>query len=104
MDTIGTKELPVQVDWTGHLPDNLVLTQVTVIPPRVKVTGGLRILDSLETLYTQKVPLNDIDGSGSLKVDLDLDPASLKLATGSEEEIELHYQTVKRTVPRKVSE
>ncbi|MCP3955331.1 MAG: DisA protein, partial [Desulfobacterales bacterium] len=101
LDTIGDKELPIQVDWAGHLPDGLVLTEVSVIPARLKVSGGLRILKALSTLYTEKVSLDHIAGSGSLKVHLALDQASLRLGAGAKQKVELHYRTEKRATVKK---
>ncbi len=54
LDTIGDKELPIQVDWSGHLPDDLVLIQVAVIPSRLKVSGGLRIFKELSPSTPKK--------------------------------------------------
>ena len=101
LDTIGVRELPVQVDWAGHLADDLVLTQVAVTPPTVKVSGGLRILKDLGTLYTEKVSLDDIAGSGSLRVNLALNQASMRLGPGAKQKVELHYRTDKRTEVKK---
>ena len=96
LDAIGEKELPVQVDWAGHLADNLVLTQAKLIPNKLKIAGGLRILGKMDTVYTEKVPLETIAGSGSLKVNLVLSQASLQLAPGMKQKIELHYRTEER--------
>ena len=101
LDTIGVRELPVQVDWAGHLADDLVLTQVAVTPPTVKVSGGLRILKDLGTLYTEKVSLDGIAGSGSLRVNLVLNQASMWLGPGAKQKVELHYRTDKRTEVKK---
>jgi len=104
LDAIGQRELPIQVDWTGHLADNLVLTQVAVIPANIKVSGGLRILKELATLYTEKVPLDGIDGSGSLKVNLVLSQASVKLLPSAKQNVELHYRIEKRTADIKAAD
>ncbi len=101
LDAIGVRELPVQVDWAGHLADDLVLTQVAVTPPTVKVSGGLRILKDLGTLYTEKVSLDGIAGSGSLRVNLVLNQASMRLGPGAKQKVELHYRTDKRTEVKK---
>jgi len=101
LDAIGQKELPIQVDWAGHLADNLVLTQVSVIPDTVKVSGGLRMLKELVTLYTEKVSLDSIAGSGSQKVNLVFSQASLKLLPGAKQKVELHYRIEKRLAEKK---
>ena len=104
LDAIGEKELPVQVDWVGRLPDNLVLTRATVKPNKVKLSGGLRILENLDTIYTEKVPLESIAGPGSLKVNLVLSQASLQPAPGVKPKIELHYRVNKREKEAKTQE
>lgn len=101
LDAIGVRLLPVQVDWAGHLADDLVLTQVLVTPPAVKVSGGLRILKELATVYTEKVSLDSIAGSGSQRVNLVLSQASMSLGPGAEEKVELHYRIDKRTDVKK---
>lgn len=101
LDAIGQKELPIQVDWAGHLADDLVLTQVTVIPDTAKVSGGQRNLKELVTLYTEKVSLDGIAGSGSQKVNLVMSQASLKLLPGAKQKVELHYRIEKRTAEKK---
>ena len=55
------KELPIQVDWTGKLPIFLVLTHVKIDPEKTTVMGGRSILDTLSTIYTEKVRLDPIE-------------------------------------------
>ncbi len=45
LDVPITKELPIQVDWVGRLPENLLLIKAKVIPEVVKVIGGSKILE-----------------------------------------------------------
>jgi uncharacterized protein (TIGR00159 family) len=91
LDKTITKELPVQVDWVGKLPENMILSQLKIDPEKVEVIGGKRILGNISTLYTEKVPLDNIDKSGTLTVSLALNPASLKIAPGSKDRIKLTY-------------
>lgn len=70
LDVPTKKELPVQVDWVGSLPDGLILESVTVTPSRVVMVGAKAALDRLSTLYTEKVKLDRIDASGQLAVGL----------------------------------
>ncbi|MBW2639193.1 MAG: DisA protein, partial [Deltaproteobacteria bacterium] len=78
LDKTITKELPVQVDWVGKLPKNIILSQVKIAPEKVEVIGGKRILGNISTLYTEKIPLDNINKTGSTTVSLALNPASLK--------------------------
>jgi YbbR domain-containing protein len=91
LDDIVSKELPVQVDWVGQLPDDLIMVSATVQPERVKVLGGQQALESLSTIYTEKIALDNLSGEGSLKADLVLQPASLKIASNSKEKVTIRY-------------
>jgi len=79
LDIPVKKRLPVQIDWIGKLADHLLLETVNIQPVRVNVVGGSRILEKISTIYTEKVPLDTINKSGRLSVNLALNPASLKV-------------------------
>ncbi len=96
MDLTVKKELALQVDWTGRLPEHLVLAEAVLEPPRVEVVGSRRILEALQTLYTEKVPLERLREAGVLEVPLSIQPASIKLAPGSPERVVIRYQTRRR--------
>ena len=91
LDTTLKKELPVQVDWVGRLPDSLILEQVTLSPEKTTVLGGSRILKDMETVYTEKVPLGTISESGQMAVNLALRPATLKIAAGGRDKVQVSY-------------
>lgn len=91
LDVPVTKELPVQVDWVGRLPENLLLKEVKVVPATVQVVGGSKILEQVQTIYTSPVKLDNLTKSGSLTATLVLTPASLKLAPGSPERVTISY-------------
>jgi uncharacterized protein (TIGR00159 family) len=92
LDVTVKKELPVQVDWTGKLPENALLAEATVEPARVEVVGGKRILETISTIYTEKVPLEKLkDATGTIEAGLVLQPASLKLASGSSDKVTIKY-------------
>ncbi len=86
-----SKELPVQVDWVGRLADGMVLRKVQVTPSHVKVTGLGKILDDIDTIYTEKVPLERLRATGKVTVNLLLEPASLKLSESSNDKVEVRY-------------
>jgi len=90
------KELPVQVDWVGKLPEHLILAEVRVKPKRIRVVGGTRIVEKISTIYTEKVPLDNIEENGTMTVGLALNPASLKIASDSEDKITIRYVVKKR--------
>jgi uncharacterized protein (TIGR00159 family) len=91
LDVPATKELPIQVDWVGRLPDNLSLVKTEVVPDTVKVIGGRKILEKVSTIYTTPVRLDSMTRSGSMTTGLVLTPPSLKLASGAPERITIVY-------------
>jgi diadenylate cyclase len=91
LDVPVTKELPVQVDWVGRLPDNLTLVKESVIPETVKVIGGSKILAKIGTIYTTPVRLDNLTKSGSLTAQLVLTPPSLKLASSLSDRVTVNY-------------
>ena len=93
LDVLIKKELPVQIDWVGHLPDHFILEQASVEPETVEVIGGKRMLEKMQTLYTEKVPLDNLDVEGVLTANVALNPASLKIAPGSDERVIIRYLT-----------
>jgi diadenylate cyclase len=93
LDVLIKKEMPVQIDWVGRLPDHFILTETNVEPETVVVIGGKRILENISTLYTEKVPLNNLEVKGTIAVNLALTPASLKIAPGSKEKVTITYLT-----------
>lgn len=91
LDTITSKEISVQVDWKGHLDDSLILSEVKVSPSKLVVIGGKSILNSLNTLYTAPVSLDDIRGSGSTSVPVIIMPPSIKLAPNYSDRVVVEY-------------
>ncbi len=96
LDIMAKKELPVQVDWVGKLPEDLILPEVWLEPGTVQVIGGKQILEAITTIYTEKVPLDQLRESESLNANLALNPASLKVASGSKPKITIKFRTEKR--------
>jgi len=91
------KQLPVQVDWVGKLPEHLVLVEVKLDPEEIQVMGGKRILHNMSTVYTEKVPLDNISKSGTMTISLALNPASLRVAEGSKDKVTVAYVVKKRS-------
>jgi uncharacterized protein (TIGR00159 family) len=91
LDENVKKELPVQVDWIGKLPEHLMLSDIKIYPDKIEITGGKLILGNISTIYTEKVRLDNIKETGSALVNLALNPASLKIAPGSKDKIKVAY-------------
>jgi diadenylate cyclase len=93
LDVLMKKELPVQIDWVGRLPDNYILAEAKLDPKTVEIIGGKRILETISTIYTEKVPLNNLNVKGTITANLALTPASLKIAPNSKEKATIKYLT-----------
>jgi uncharacterized protein (TIGR00159 family) len=93
LDILITMELPIQIDWVGKLPDNLILADVTINPQTVGIIGGKRMLEKMSTIYTEKVSLNNLAEKGTITANLALNPASLKIAPNSKEKVTITYAT-----------
>jgi YbbR domain-containing protein len=91
LDVPVEKELPIQADWSGKLPEDLLLESVKLVPERVRVVGGSRILEKVETLYTDKLSLDNLKGSGAMTTRLALQPGTLKIADGVRDKVIVRY-------------
>jgi YbbR domain-containing protein len=91
LDVPVEKELPIQVDWSGKLPENFLLETVKLIPERVRVVGGSRMLKEIDTLYTDKLSLDNLKGSGAMTARLALQPGTLKIADGVRDKVIVRY-------------
>ena len=92
LDVPATKELPIQADWIGRLPENTTLTDVRVVPETVKVVGGSKTLEKVSTVYTSPLRLDSLSKSGSITSQIVLSPPSLKLAPSCSERVTVHYR------------
>jgi len=96
LDILVKKVLPVQVDWVGKLPEAVLLVGARVEPPTVEVIGGQLMLEKIQTVYTEKVAVDGIQGPGETLARIALEPASLKLAPGSPDRVTVSYQVKRR--------
>jgi hypothetical protein len=91
-----SKKLPIQVDWVGALPDGLILKSVKLKPDSVVVIGGGKILNEINTMYTERVQLDNLQASGQVTVGLAMAPASLEVAYGYKERVRITFVILKR--------
>ncbi|MCP4372955.1 MAG: hypothetical protein GY797_33340 [Deltaproteobacteria bacterium] len=91
------KLLPVQVDWIGRLSEHLILKAVKLDPETVEVVGGRGVLENISTIYTEKVPLNEIEESGAVVVKLVFNPAFLDISPDLDDGIKITYEVEKRS-------
>ena len=66
LDETIKKEIPLQVDWVGELPEGLILSEIEIDPDKIEIIGGKRILGNISTLYTEKVHLDNLKGTGTI--------------------------------------
>ncbi|MGD8971455.1 MAG: CdaR family protein, partial [Desulfobacterales bacterium] len=97
LDITAQKELSVQADFVGKLPDDLILAQVRLDPSNITVIGANGFLDKLSTIYTEKISVADLEGSGAIEVGLTINPAKLKLAAGSRDRVTVYYTIQEKT-------
>jgi diadenylate cyclase len=96
LDRMVRKVLPIQVDWVGKLPENLRLVEAKVTPAQIAFTDGSRVINEISTIYTEKVPLDQIQKSGTITADLDIYPASLKMDSGSKTTVDINFKVAER--------
>ncbi len=101
LDIPATKDLPIQVDWAGHLPENATLARVSVDPETVKVVGGSKTLEKVSTVYTSPVRLESLSKSGSATSQIVLSPPSIKLAPSCSDRVTVRYQLEQRSPSEK---
>ncbi len=51
------------------------------------------MLEKMSTIYTEKVPLNNLEAEGTITANLALNPASLKISPDSKEKVTITYST-----------
>ncbi|MBF0102785.1 MAG: DNA integrity scanning protein DisA nucleotide-binding domain protein [Desulfobacterales bacterium] len=91
LDVSIQKELPVQIDWVGRLPDHLILESVSYIPETMKVIAWSVELKPLSTIYSEKVNLSTIEKSGQLILKPALETPSMRIAPDSFDSITVNY-------------
>jgi len=95
-DVAVHKKLSIQPEWTGKLPADFILQDAYTVPERVEVVGGNLTLQGMRTIYTEKIPLENITSDGQVSVTLVLLPSSLKLADESQKHAKVIYKIGQR--------
>lgn len=91
LDVPVKKRLPIQPHWVGSLPDGLIMQDAYTVPEFVEVIGPNQILSDIRTIYTEKIPLDEITSDGKVSANIVLQPSSLKLAEESKKLTEVIY-------------
>jgi len=91
LDVPIDKVLSIQVDWVGKLPKGVRIVEARLDPETAHISGGRRVLVKMSTIYTEKVPVDDIKKSGTMTVSLALISPSLRIAPGSVDRVKIEY-------------
>jgi YbbR domain-containing protein len=102
LDLPASKELPIQVDWVGALPPGLVLESVTILPETTTLAGPGYLLNDMSTVFTRKISLSGLRGSGQLATGLSLVRSQVKVVDGAPDQIVVYYRIGQRGEPRRV--
>ncbi|WP_321493885.1 diadenylate cyclase [uncultured Desulfobacter sp.] len=78
LDTRADKLVPVQADFSGKLPEGLIMTGLSITPEAVRLFGGELVLDDVTTVFTEQISLDTLTASGAVTVALIMNPASLR--------------------------
>jgi YbbR domain-containing protein len=98
LDKPERKVLPVQVDWVGKLKEDLIMEKVSVDPEYATLVGGRLRIENITTIYTKKIPLDNIEASGQITVKLTLHPPGLRVAGDQEEKVSVRYMVKNRLI------
>ncbi|BBO85301.1 adenylate cyclase [Desulfosarcina ovata subsp. sediminis] len=96
LDVPVQKTVAIQAEWSGKLPKELILEEARLIPDKITIVGGSLMLKQIETIYTEKIPLDGITTGGTTTVSLVLPPSSLKLENGAKNRVEVVYKVKQR--------
>ena len=99
LDVLTEKALTIQADWVGKPADNLMITAAKLTPSEIVIIGTKQMLESLSTVYTQKTPIDEIKGPGTVMVGLAFNPARFKIKSGSVNKVRIDYTVAERSEP-----
>lgn len=96
LDVPGEKSLPVQVNWTGSLPKGVLIQDVRIVPDRIVVKGAQMTLDTLDTIYTQAVSVENVLHTDEIEVPPAMPAAGLVLAENQPDKIRIFFNVNSR--------
>lgn len=97
IDISKTKTLPIELETSNKLPENINIKDINIYPKSVKVKGGEEI-EKLKKIKTKAIDINDLIGQSSMEVELAL-PDGIKLVD-SKQKISIGY-SVEETIDKK---
>ncbi len=87
-----TRSVPVQVEWSGTLRGDLIMTAVRVTPRRVEISGNARVVERVDTVYTEPLPLGSITGDGRTTATLAIDGENIKPSPTTPGQVTVEYE------------
>ncbi len=76
----ASREVPVIVDWIGSPASGYKIEEITVKPPRIKITGESEQISTMTTIETQELTVSDLNSSKIYKLKL-IAPSGITLDT-----------------------
>ncbi|MFL6468151.1 MAG: YbbR-like domain-containing protein [Pyrinomonadaceae bacterium] len=98
LEAVEEKEVPVQIETVGKLPDGYEIYSQTAIPARVRVRGPLSLTKSLTEIATEKIDLSEHRVDFTTK-QAPLSATSSKL-TLLETAVDLYFKVGERRIER----
>lgn len=95
LDKIIEKELDVQVNWIGKIDPDILITKCLIFPLKVKIQGPQTVLDTMSTIYTEPIKVDNIRDSGSVDIRLAL-PPTVKVVEKNNQIVKVKYFVEKR--------
>ena len=95
LDKIIQKNVPIQAEWKGRASKDIIIQKVQFQPRVALLSGPSLVLDDITTVYTDKIPLDNITESGSVYVNLDLSN-KVKIENGNNGKFNMKYTVIKR--------
>jgi YbbR domain-containing protein len=77
------KVVPIEAKLTGDLAPGYTLESVRMIPDRVKLQGARAAMETLATVFTRPLDVQDLRNNVDMLANLDL-PAAVRLAQGQD--------------------
>ncbi|MBQ7318228.1 MAG: hypothetical protein IJW91_04860, partial [Phascolarctobacterium sp.] len=67
-----SEELPVRVAISGELQEGISITQMQVLPEKVRITAPPSVLKKMEEISTKPIDITSLNGSVEVAAELDL--------------------------------
>ena len=86
----ASKIVPLRLQFAGHLPDRLAISQSALVPAEVEVYGPRSLISNLKELPIKPIDLENLPGLDQLPVEVQLPDERLTLTSGYD--VKFNYQ------------